>query len=150
MFTLAQVRELLKEGLHVRFNGDRVVWIEDGLCYADGKSRMVHAYSSDEAGIDWQTVNPGEERHLTLITTNPHYGGVFYVKNCEGPVAQVRVVKFNDPGPVNEMRIYPHFVVIYSAEPLECDAACEMAIDLLINHESGIFNEVTAQPQLVV
>ena len=100
MLTVAQAKVLCNRSLHVRFNGDRVVWWEDGSSYPDKQGRLLHAYSSDEAGEDWRVV-PAATEKLTLVTAGPSYGGYFHVDTQVtgfGLAQQQRIERFSPPG----------------------------------------------------
>ena len=150
MLTVAQAKVLCNRSLHVRFNGDRVVWWEDGSSYADKQGRLLHAHSSDEAGEDWRVV-PAATEKLTLVTAGPSYGGYFHVIPSEGQTLVTRVVQFDNPVPAQEgHHTYPYLVVIHSAEKMTHGDACEQAIDFILTLTDEGFDETNCHPVLVV
>lgn len=157
MLTVAQAKVLCNRGLHVRYNGVRVVWWEDGSSYADKQGRLLHAHSSDEAGEDWQRV-PEDFEHkpegagpLTLVTAGPSYGGYFHVIPAEGQTLFTRVVQFDNPVPAQEgHHTYPYLVVVHSVEKMSHGDACEQAIDFILTLTDEGFDETNCHPVLVV
>lgn len=149
MLQISQAKQLVNEGLHVRYEGGRVVWLESGLSFPDGRERLMHSYAADETGEDWREVLKDEQAKLSLITVNVFYGGHFHVIQCDGAPVCVKVVKFANPTP-NEptFRAIPHYVVIYSRDLMSDEDACETAIDEVLKYKG--FEEDNAKPELVI
>ena len=150
MLQISQAKQLVKEGLHVRYEGGRVVWMEEGLAFLDGRERLMHAESADVIGEDWQEVLKDEQAKLSLRTVNIHYGGHFHVIQCDGTPVCTKVVKFANPelGKQPTLRAFPHYVVIYSLELMTDEDACEMAMDAVLKYKG--FKEDNAKPELVI
>lgn len=158
MLTIPQIKALKAEHLFV-YRGEpgtpsyRVVWLEDGLGFADKQERLMYAHPADETGEEWEVVdkdfNPADYK---LHTDNIHYGGHFITTQLmEGQQAVcTKVVKFNNPRPPEPgHRDSPYYVVFKALEPLSDEAACEQAIDLVLALDAG-FTGDNAHPVLVI
>jgi hypothetical protein len=145
MLQLQQVKDLLNAGVHVLHNSHR------SCVFIDPSDGMLHrAHPNDEAGIDWQLVEPDFKPDDYSVYQHESFGSFHTIHQHVGfQTNLVRLVRFQSPAftPKGFHKQYDYILVTSSDPNMTPETATEAAIDHLL---AKGWDEVQAQPLLVI